>query len=114
MIAIRKCFTKMHLLFGRLLPFLQQTFGNIAQAEMEKKQFSKWGNGCSSFGREVIFDTRDQQFESSHRQFFIAINCIEKTKKRKKKPGMGQIENTNFIMQFKIISAVTTTHDSHS
>ena len=42
MIAIRKCFTKMHLFFGRLLPFLQQTFGNIAQAEMEKKPFSKW------------------------------------------------------------------------
>ena len=41
------------------------------------------GSGCASVGREVISDTRDPWFESSHRQTFInhsfSFNWVEKT-----------------------------------
>ena len=55
------------------------------------------GSGCSSVGRVVAFDTRGPRFNSSHMQNFIGhlfvnlviINCIEKTKINKKKPGMA-------------------------
>ena len=51
------------------------------------------GSGCGSVGRVVAFDTRGPRFDSSHRQNFIEhlfiINCIEKTKINKKKPGMA-------------------------
>ena len=50
------------------------------------------GSGCGSVGRAVDFDTRGLQFNSSHRQNFIEhlfiINCIEKMKINKKRPGM--------------------------
>ena len=52
-----------------------------------------WGSGCGSAGRAVAFDTRRPRFDSSHRQNFIEhlfiINCIEKTKINKKRPGMA-------------------------
>ena len=38
-------------------------------------------------GRVVASDTRGQRFESSHRQTFVY--CIEKTKIKKKRPGVG-------------------------
>ena len=51
------------------------------------------GSGCGSVGRAVDSDTRDPRFDSSHRQNFIEhlfiINCIEKTKINKKRPGMA-------------------------
>ena len=51
------------------------------------------GSGCGSVGRAVAFDTRGPRFDSSHRQNFIEhlfiINCIEKTKIKKKRPGMA-------------------------
>ena len=54
------------------------------------------GSGCGSVGRAVAFDTRSPQFESSHRQNFIEhlfiINCIEKTKINKKRPGMAHFK----------------------
>ena len=50
-------------------------------------------SGCGSVGRAVAFDTRGPRFDSSHRQNFIEhlfiINCIEKTKIIKKRPGMA-------------------------
>ena len=50
-------------------------------------------SGCGSIGRVVAFDTRGLRFDSSHRQNFIEqssiINCIEKTKLNKKRPGMA-------------------------
>ena len=54
------------------------------------------GSGCDSVGRVVAFDTRGPQFDSSHRQNFIEhlfiINCIEKTKINKKRPGMAHFK----------------------
>ena len=47
------------------------------------KQFWFKGSGCGSVGRAVASDTRDPQFEASHRQTFLehllTVNCIEKT-----------------------------------
>ena len=44
-------------------------------------------------GRAVAFNTRGPRFESSHRQnlycTFFTINCIEKTKIKKKEAGNG-------------------------
>ena len=51
------------------------------------------GSGCGSVGRAVASDTRDTQFESSHWQTFIehllAVDCVEKTKIKKKEAGNG-------------------------
>ena len=51
------------------------------------------GSGCGSVGRAVNFNTRGPRFDSSHWQNFIEhlfiINCIEKTKINKKRPGMA-------------------------
>ena len=51
------------------------------------------GSGCGSVGRAVAADTRDPRFESSHRQNLSTINCIEKTKIKKKRPGMTHLKN---------------------
>ena len=51
------------------------------------------GSGFGSVGRAVASDTRGPQFKSSHRRNFIhvfTINCIEKTKIKKKRPGMAR------------------------
>ena len=49
--------------------------------------------GCGSVGRAVAFNTRGPQFDFSHWQNSIEhlfiINCIEKTKINKKRPGMA-------------------------
>ena len=56
--------------------------------------------GCGSVGRAVTFDARGPRFESSHRQTFISdiylftVNCIEKTKIKKKRPGMAHLKKT--------------------
>ena len=44
-------------------------------------------NGCVSVGLVVVSYTRGQWFESSHRRICITVNCIEKTKIKKKRPG---------------------------
>ena len=47
-------------------------------------------------GRAVAFDIRDPQFESRHRQTFIehlfTVNFVEKTKMKKKRPGMAHFK----------------------
>ena len=51
------------------------------------------GSGCVSVGSTVCSDTRGPRFESSHGQNFNiclpTVNCIEKTKITKKRPGMA-------------------------
>ena len=47
------------------------------------------GRGCGLVGRVVASNTRDLRFEFSDRQIVSNINCIEKTKMRKKSPGMA-------------------------
>ena len=55
------------------------------------------GSGCGSVGRAVAFNTKGPRFDSSHRQNFIEhlfiINCIEKTKINKKRPGIAHFFN---------------------
>ena len=57
------------------------------------------GSGCGSVGRAVAFDTRGPRFDSSHWQNFIEhlfiINCIEKMKINKKRPGMAHFFKKN-------------------
>ena len=42
-----------------------------------------------SVGRAVASNSKGLRFESIHRQTFI-VNCIEKTKIKKKRPGMAR------------------------
>ena len=56
------------------------------------------GSGCGSVGRAVTSDARCLPFQSSHLHTFISdiyfftVNCIEKTKIRKKRPGMALLK----------------------
>ena len=46
------------------------------------------GSGCDSVCRVVASDIRGLRFESSHQQkHLFAVNCIEKTKIKKKEAG---------------------------
>ena len=54
------------------------------------------GSGCGSVGSAVASNSRCPRFESSHWQnlywtfvYLFTINCIEKTKINKKRPGMA-------------------------
>ena len=59
---------------------------------------SKDGSGCGSVGRAVASNTRGPWFKSSHWQTFISdiywftVNCLEKTKIKKKRPGMAHLK----------------------
>ena len=60
------------------------------------------GSGCGSVGRAFASKTRGRQFKSSHWQnlwwtfvYLFTINCIEKTKKDKKRPGMAHFFKKN-------------------
>ena len=51
----------------------------------------KMNSGCGSVGRAVASNARGPRFISSHQQnlySIFAISCIEKTKIKKKRPGM--------------------------
>ena len=51
------------------------------------------GSGSGSVGRAVASNARGLRLESSHRQTFIehlfTVNCVEKTKIKKKEAGNG-------------------------
>ena len=51
-----------------------------------------WESGSGSVGRAVASDTRGPRFESFHLQnlyvTLLTVNCIEKKKIKKKRPGM--------------------------
>ena len=59
-----------------------------------------WGSVCGSVGRAVTFDTRGPQFvrKKCIEQLFT-VNCIEKTKIKKKRPGMAH-SKTSRILKF--------------
>ena len=52
-------------------------------------------------GRAVASDSRGPQFESSHWQTFkihiFTANCIEKTKIKKKRPGIAHLKNKHCL-----------------
>ena len=56
----------------------------------KKTRMCDVGSGFGSVGRPVASNTRDTQFESRHRKtlFILSVNCIEKTKIHKKRPGI--------------------------
>ena len=55
------------------------------------------GKGCGSVGRAVAFDTRGPRFESSHFiEHLFTVNCIEKTKIKKKRQGMAHFKKQYF------------------
>ena len=60
------------------------------------------GSGCNSVGRAVASDTRGPRFESSHRQnlywTLFTVNCIEKTKIKKKRPGMAHLKKIKMLI----------------
>ena len=63
-----------------------------------EKETEFFGSGRGSVGRAVASDTRGLRFDFSHRHKFIyiehlfTVNCVlEKTKIKKKRPGMAQI-----------------------
>ena len=57
------------------------------------------GSGCSSVGRAVAPDSRGPWFESRHWQKIyiehFTVNCIEKTKIKKKRPGKAHFLKKN-------------------
>ena len=57
------------------------------------------GSGCGSVGRAVASDSRGPRFESHHRQKnyieHFTVNCIEKTKIKKKRLGRAHFLKKN-------------------
>ena len=49
------------------------------------------GSSCGSVGRVVAPETRDWRFKSRHRQNLFTNSTIEKTKIKKKRPGMAHL-----------------------
>ena len=70
-------------LFGLVVPSRRRkTFDPFTTAKVVVV-----GSGCGSFGKVVASNTSGPRFESSHRRNFVHlfhINCIEKTKIKKK------------------------------
>ena len=57
-------------------------------------------------GRVVAFDTRDPRFKSGHQQILLTINCIEKTKIKKKRLGIAHLER--YTIQSSIYGKCTS------
>ena len=89
------------------------------------KNKSSEGSGFGSVGRAVAFDTRGLRFDSRPWQNFIEhlsvnlfiINCIEKTKINKKRPGIAHffknpricgVLNSNFLLGENLLFLVGT------
>ena len=52
-----------------------------------KTKYAFWGSRCGSVGVAVVADTKDPQFEYSHRKtlyYLYAVSCAEMTKMKKK------------------------------
>ena len=66
--------------------------------KIDQKRGWKWSNenyssqSLGSFGRVVAFDTRDLQFNSSHRYDLSTINYIGKMKIHQKEAGNGLLK----------------------
>ena len=54
------------------------------------------GSSCGSVGRAVVSNTRDPQFESSHRQYYFL--STELKGRNKKRPGMAQFLNKQHFL----------------
>ena len=73
---------------------------SVCATVTEHHRQSAVGSGCGSFGRAVSTDSRGPRFESCHRQkkySMFTVNCIVKTKIKKKKPGPVHLKNVLFL-----------------
>ena len=68
-------------------------------SHLPDQQKSHTGSGCGSVGRAVASNTRGPRFESSHRQnlywTLFTVSCQEKTKIKKKRPGMAHLKKSH-------------------
>ena len=89
-------FIHLHAVWFMCYKSLSKHYFFSSAVEVTKVCWFVMGSGCGSVGRAVVFDTRGLRFDSSHRQNFIEhlfiINCIEKTKINKKRPGMAHFK----------------------
>ena len=67
-------------------PILIETTVTIVKVANDNTLRCLKGRGCGSVGRAVASGSRDSQFESSPWQILFAINRIEKTEIKKKRP----------------------------
>ena len=76
--------------------------------EIDVTTFALFGydSGCGTVGRAVASDTRGPRFGSRHRQILnlCTVNCIERTKINKKRPGMAQF--WNFLLHILNVSVL--------
>ena len=77
--------------------------------------FTKMGSGSGSVGRAVASNTRSPWFEASHRQkidwtfvYLFTINCIEKMKINKKRPGRAYFKK-DFLLRLSISKIAKST-----
>ena len=65
-----------------------------------------WGSGCGSVSKAVASETRGPWLESPHQRSsywtLLIVNCIEKTKIKKKRPGMPHFFNTYFVFNSNV------------
>ena len=73
------------------------------QTKISKKKQAKIDSRCGSVARAVDSDSRSHRFKSSHPgkiyiEHMFAVNCIEKTTIKKKRPGIAQLKKRNKIL----------------
>ena len=62
--------------------------------------YHQGGSGGSSVDTAIASDYEDGHFESNHRQILLSVNCIEKTKINKKRPGMAHSNKAGMTRSF--------------
>ena len=77
----------------------------FTRMEIQGKNCQWMGGGCGTVGRVVISDTKDLQFQSSHWQYFLDVNCVKKTQIKKKEAGNGHLKNCHLTETLKDILA---------
>ena len=87
----------------KVLGYFENFYGSLLSSWDVFSQLICKGSGCGSVGRAVAFDTRDLRFESSHQQIFIkhlfTVNCVEKTKIKKKEDPLFDITCKSDLIQ---------------
>ena len=74
--------------------FSVDTLKIIPSVDLNKATCKTIFSGCGAVGKAIASNTRDSQFESSQRQYYLLStikNCFEKTKIKKKEAGKWPI-----------------------
>ena len=69
------------------------TFRKGERPKFELQHRRRWGSGCGSVGRAVTSDTRGSSHWQTYIEQLFTVNCIEKTKMKKKRPGMAHLKS---------------------